>query len=97
MGACWGGVGMKPIKWGRIRWWMEWHNTRWFNIGGPKIYTPIHIGTWEFFNRHCKSNEHYWGLGVGQVGSRFLFYVGSGGISILFMGKLDVATLEGIG
>lgn len=70
----------------------SWSTWRWFNISGPCFIvrlpharvTFIHV--WTLFNRHTADGEHWWGVGVLQVGKRHLFYIGHSGVSALFFG-----------
>lgn len=63
---------------------------RWFNIGGPRITIAGHsVRLWNCFNRHTNDGEHWWGVGVIQVGRRHLFCLAHSGKSIFFLGKTE--------
>ncbi len=74
-------------------WKPEWSTRRWFNLSGPsfKIGLPNNrvnfLWLWNAFNRHTAEGDHWWGVGVLQIGHRHLFFVGFCGISIAFIGK----------
>lgn len=71
---------------------MEFDSFRWCNVGGPVIWCTcsnlkrIRIKLWNAFNRETL-DDHYWGYGLLQIGSRHLFFVGHSGVSILFIGE----------
>lgn len=59
----------------------------WFNWGSPWIRIKgLNMRLWNLFNRRSVDG-HFWGVGLGQVGNRHLFYIGHSGKSILFCGK----------
>jgi hypothetical protein len=72
---------------------MEWLNWKWFNISSPMwvhvfgIRWPYTIRLWNLFNRYPSTGEHWWGVGILQLGQRHLFYIGDGGFCFLFIGK----------
>jgi hypothetical protein len=61
----------------------------WFNAG---------FGRFKVLGKNCKlfncfnrvnaddEGDHWWGIGIGQIGHRHLFYVGHSGISIFWFG-----------
>lgn len=60
----------------------------WFNLGCPKIKVfGRNVWLWNCFNRKTSDGDHWWGVGLLQVGSRHLFFVGHCGVSVLFVGK----------
>lgn len=65
---------------------------RWFNWGSREIALRwrgnliAYLWLWNLFNRVSRDG-HTWGVGVLQVQNRHLFYVGSGGVSICFVGR----------
>jgi hypothetical protein len=72
----------------------SWSTWRWFNISGPcfkiayrRRVNFIHL--WTLFNRHTADGDHWWGVGVLQIGNYHLFYIGHGGISVAFIGRTD--------
>lgn len=69
-------------------------NVRWFNASSPFFGKTmfgkyVFVRLWNLFNRRTKDGEHFWGIGVLQVGNRHLAYIGHGGTSFLFMGKTE--------
>ena len=70
----------------------DWHTLRWFNVSGPcfKLAWRRRVNflwLWNCFNRRTADGDHWWGVGVLQVGHRHLLYMGHSGISILFLGR----------
>jgi hypothetical protein len=69
-------------------------NLHWYNISAPlwTIRLPrrrhLHICLWNLFNRRCADGDHYWGVGLLQIGHRHLFAVMFSGVSILFIGRI---------
>jgi hypothetical protein len=66
-----------------------WGGWTWFNLGGPCVKVgkrPIFVWLWNAFNRVTDA-DHWWGVGVMQIGRRHLCYIGHNGISIAFIGK----------
>ena len=61
-------------------------NMNWFNWSSPWIGN---VRLWNLFNRQCKGEEHYWGIGIMQIGNRHLLYIGDRGFLVLFIGKTD--------
>ena len=62
----------------------------WFNITiGDGNILGRRVTLFEAFNRVCADGDHYWGIGVLQLGQRWLFYVGYNSVSILFIGKSE--------
>lgn len=65
---------------------------QWFNASAPRLRVGrTIIRLWNLFNRvvldkNDQPYQHWWGFGLLQVGTRHLFYVGSGGIRVLFLG-----------
>jgi hypothetical protein len=65
----------------------------WFGVRlGDRM---VHIGQQsvifcaaQVFNRRFVNDEHCWGVGVLQVGRRYLLYIGHSGVSILFIGRI---------
>lgn len=76
-------------------WTWEWSGWRWFNLSGPTFIIrryparPIFIWPWGCFNRHAADGDHWWGVGIVQIGNRHLFYVGHSGVSIFFIGRTE--------
>ena len=60
---------------------------KWFNIS-PDFFKLFgqYIKLYNCFNR-VSNDGHFGGVGILQVGRRHLFFVGSVGISILFIGE----------
>lgn len=70
----------------------RWSTARWFDIGGPCFKLNYgrrvrFVWLWNLFNRHTADGDHWWGIGVFQIGNRHLFYVGHNGVSIAFVGR----------
>lgn len=56
----------------------------WFNVGFGQI------GRFKLFNlfhRVVNTGQRFWGIGVCQYKRRHFFFVGTSGISILWIGK----------
>lgn len=69
---------------------LDWNGWTWFDLGGPcfKVGTrPTFVWLWNAFNRHTADGDHWWGIGVLQVGNRHLCYIGHSGVSIAFIGR----------
>lgn len=60
---------------------------QWFNLN-PGFKRTIFGANFKWFNCFNRVNSifHTWGFGIIQIGRRHLFYVGSNGVSILFIG-----------
>lgn len=56
----------------------------WFNIGFGRIGR---FKLFNLFNRVSQDDGHWWGFGVCQYGRRHLFFVGTAGVSILWIGQ----------
>lgn len=59
-------------------WW------RWFNISTPVWHLNLGghkylVKLFQVFNRHDATGDHYWGIGLLQVGSRHLLWLGNQG------------------
>jgi hypothetical protein len=57
--------------------------------------TMLHVGNRSIifciaqaFNRRFVNGVHCWGFGILQIGRRHLFYIGSSGVSIGFIGRI---------
>lgn len=60
----------------------------WFNAGSPRLkIAGRNVWLWNLFNRHTSDGDHWWGIGVLQIGQRHLLFVGHCGISVLFIGR----------
>ena len=61
---------------------------KWFNAN-PNLNRTKKGTYWSLFNlfNRVSNQGHFWGFGVLQIGSRHLFFIGSEGVSILFIGK----------
>lgn len=62
---------------------------RWYNAGAPWLRVPgtkFSLRLWNLFNRRS-TDGHFWGVGIVQVGSRHLLYVGHSGVSVAFVGQ----------
>lgn len=68
----------------------SWDGWTWFNLGGPcfKVGTRL-VWLWNAFNRHTADGDHWWGVGLLQIGNRHLLYVGHNGVSVLFVGVTE--------
>lgn len=64
----------------------------WFNLSAPWIGSPMNGGIrlWNLYNRVTADGEHWWGVGLLQINHQHLFYIGSGGIRALFLGRLVI-------
>lgn len=61
---------------------------RWFNIGSPVVRIKgRNVRLWNLFNRHTSEGDHWWGVGIIQIGNRHLAFVGYCGIRFLFVGE----------
>ena len=60
----------------------------WFNIGSP-VFTikGRYVRLWNCFNRRTSDGDHWWGVGLLQVGNRHLVFVGYCGVNIAFIGQ----------
>lgn len=69
----------------------KYASATWFNLGGPCFIVrrphTFFVWPWVLFNHVTNDDQHWWGLGVLQIGKRALFYVGHSGVSVLFVGK----------
>lgn len=73
-------------------WEPTWDGWTWFNVSGPYAVVrlprqrAIYVCAWNLFNRRTADGEHYWGIGLMQIGHRHLCYIGHSGWSLCFIG-----------
>lgn len=55
----------------------------WFNVSFGKV------GSFKLFNlfNRVSTDGHWWGFGVFQYRRRHLFFIGTAGVSVLFIGQ----------
>ncbi len=57
-----------------------------FNISPRFIHTfGVIWKPYNCFNRVTSDGDHWWGIGLFQIQGRHLFYIGSAGLSVLFI------------
>lgn len=74
---------------------MTWQHWAWFNLsapwlrfgrrGGPLARPGIRL--WNLFNRVTNTGDHFWGIGLLQINSRHLLFVGDDGVRVVFLGR----------
>lgn len=48
----------------------------WFNVSAPMLKVcDRYVRLWDLFKRRSASG-HWWGIGIVQIGSRHLFFIG---------------------
>ena len=68
---------------------ISFDNLEWFNVSSRAFKVgSVYCKVFNCFNRVNADDEgiHWWGIGIGQIGNRHLFYIGHSGISILYIG-----------
>ena len=69
------------------KWRFDFEGLNWFNVGSPALLlNRLYIRAWNLHNR-VSTDGHFWGIGILQISSRHLFYIGHDSVSILFIGK----------
>jgi hypothetical protein len=68
----------------------DYKSLRWFNLSAPHwlIAHRVTVCPWNIFNRRTSDGDHFWGVGILQIGNRHLFAVTFSGVSILFIGRI---------
>jgi hypothetical protein len=67
---------------------VDYQNVRWFNLSDPWVlgkYRKPSIRLWNCFNRHTRDGDHFWGIGVLQMGARHLLYMGFDQVAMGFV------------
>jgi hypothetical protein len=78
----------------------EWRSWRWFHLSSPMWiwwwprWLPAlpngrkqaTLRLWNLFNRVTADKQHWWGIGVLQLGRLHLIYIGDAGCRVLFLG-----------